>query len=118
MAVVGVANCSAAGDEAGVAAAVAAAAAADTVVLALGTDLTIAAEGKDAQNLTLSPAQQTLTARVLAAAKGPVLVLLTTAVPLDISELLAHPKVGAILHLGVPGTQAVGVGAVLFGEKR
>ncbi len=117
MKVGGVLNCSTT-DESGIPAAVAAAAIADTVVLAVGTDLTIAAEGTDATNLTLSRAQQTLISKVVRAAKGKVLVLLTTAVPLDISDLLSNDKVGAIVHLGVPGTQAIGVGDVLFGKKQ
>lgn len=113
----GVANCSTS-DESDIPAAVAAAKTADTVVLAVGTDLTIAAEGKDATNLTLSPAQASLVREVLSAAKGKVLVLLTTAVPLDISDLLSNDKVGSIVHLGVPGTQAIGAGDVLFGKKQ
>jgi hypothetical protein len=104
VAAAGVANCSST-DESGVAAAVAAAKAADTVVLAVGTDVTVAAEGKDAVDLTLSAPQQSLVAGVLAAARRKVVVLLTTAVPLDISDLLASDKVGAIVHMGVPGTQ-------------
>lgn len=117
MKVDGVDNCSTS-DESGIPAAAAAARTADTVVLAVGTDLTIAAEGTDATNLTLSPAQQTLISEVLSAAKGKVLVLLTTAVPLDISDLLSNDKVGAIVNLGVPGTQAIGAGDVLFGKKQ
>jgi hypothetical protein len=114
--VAGVENCSS-DDRGGIPAAAAAAAKADTVVLAVGTDLTIAAEGKDATSLALSPAQQALVVAVLAAAKDRVLVLLTTAVPLDIADLVANDKVASIVHLGVPGTQAIGVGDVLFGEK-
>ena len=112
----GVPDCSS-NDTSAIAAAVAVAAAADTVVLALGTDLTIAAEGKDAVNLTLSPAQQQLATAVLAVAKRGVLVALTTAVPLDVSDLVADARVGGIVHLGVPGIQAIGVGDVLFGKK-
>ena len=92
MSVAGLVNCSSS-DESGIPAAVAAAKVADTVVLAVGTDLTNAAEGNDAENLTMSPAQQTLIANVLAAAKGQVLVVLTTAVPLDISDLVANAKI-------------------------
>ena len=114
MQVDGVADCST-HNESGIPEAVAAAKSADTVVLAVGTDLTVAAEGGDATNLTLSPAQQALVTAVLGAAKGKVLVVLTTAVPLDITDLLANDKVGAIVHLGVPGIQAVGVEATVTG---
>ena len=38
------------------------------------------------------------------------LVVLLTAVPLDIADLLADPRVGAVLHAGQPSVQALGVG--------
>eukprot|EP01052_Picozoa_sp_SAG31_P001604 SAG31_NODE_54_length_29987_cov_4.570664_17_plen_64_part_00 len=34
-----------------------------------------------------------------------------------VQDLLVNDKVGAVVHLGVPGTQAIGVGPVLFGDK-
>ena len=48
-----------------------------------------------------------------AAAKKPVVVLVITANPLDISALLINPKVGAVLHLGQPSTTVLGVEARL-----
>ena len=36
---------------------------------------------------------------------------------LDISALLANPKIGAILHTGQPSVTMLGVGDVLFGVK-
>ena len=46
------------------------------------------------------------------------MVLVTyTATPLDISALLANPKIGAILHVGQPSTTVLGVGELLFGKK-
>ena len=44
--------------------------------------------------------------RVAAAAADPVVVVLMTATPLDLTRLLAHPRVGAILHAGFPSAQA------------
>jgi len=38
-----------------------------------------------------------------------------TATPLDISHVLAHPNVGALLHVGQPAVAVKGVGDVLFG---
>merc|ERR1719191_1329569 len=40
-----------------------------------------------------------------------------TATPLDLTDVLAHPKVGAVLHLGQPSTSVFGAGDVIFGKK-
>jgi hypothetical protein len=100
-------------------AAVATAAAADTVVLIVGTDLTVASEGNDAVNITFSEAQLYLinqvrnhgnylvffcsifnVKKVAAAAKKPVVVVTMTAVPLDLTPLLKNPQVWRCL-LGI-----------------
>ena len=85
--------------------AVALARAADTVVLALGTDLDWAREGADATSLELSSGQFELLERVAAAAAEPLVVVVMTATPLDLTRLLAHPRVGAIVHAGFPSAQ-------------
>jgi hypothetical protein len=61
--------------------------------------------------------QRQLILQVAAASKKPVIVVTFTAVPLDLTELLAHPKVGAILHVGQPSVQTLGIGDLLFGVK-
>ena len=104
----------------GVATAAKLAASADRVVLALGTDLSWAHEGMDADpvmGLRLSDGQNALLEAVCAAAKAPVVVVLMTATPLDISALLAHPKVGAVLHTGQPAVAVRGVAAALYGAR-
>jgi len=78
------------GDTSGVAAAAAMASTVDAVVVALGSDLSIAAEGHDAVDLFFSPAQLTLVAAVAAAAKRPITVVTLTAVPFDITPLLVR----------------------------
>ena len=101
-----------------VGAAAALARAADRVVLALGTDLTWASEGRDADpvsGISLSAGQLALLEAVTKAASAPVVVVLLTATPLDLSLLLANPKVGAILHVGQPAVAVLGVGRVLYG---
>jgi len=106
-------------DTSGVAAAAAMAATVDRVVMALGTDLSAAREGMDANSvtgLTLSKGQSALVDAVTAAAKAPVVIVLLTATPLDISALLANPKVGAVLHVGQPSVAVRGVGRVLYGK--
>ena len=100
----------------GIPAAVAMAKTADTVVLAVGTDLDWAAEGHDAKNLSFTDAQTALIAEVAMAAKQPLVVVLFTATPLDISALLANPRVGAVLHVGQPSVTVLAVAELLYGK--
>ena len=101
----------------GVAAAATLAAAVERVILVIGTDLSLAAESHDAVSIELSAGQQQLITSVTNASKAPVIVVLLTATPLDISALLSNPKIGAILHAGQPAVAVMGVGDVLFGKK-
>mmetsp|Transcript_47305 Transcript_47305/g.93069 ORF Transcript_47305/g.93069 Transcript_47305/m.93069 type:complete len:435 (+) Transcript_47305:1077-2381(+) len=96
--------------------AVAAAKVADVVVLAIGTDLSAAREGQDATSISLSTGQLTLIQKVADAASQPVIVVQFTAVPLDISSLLNNPKIGAILHVGQPSVNTLGIGHIIFGK--
>jgi hypothetical protein len=98
-------------------AAVAMARAADIVILAVGTDLSCAAEGHDATSIAFSDGQRQLIQQVADAAKKPVIVVQFSAVPLDLSEVLANPKVGAVLHVGQVSVQTLGIGDLLFGIK-
>ena len=54
---------------------------------------------------------------VTAAAAQPVVVVTLTAVPLDLTPLLANAKVGAILHAGQPSIQTYGVSDLIFGAS-
>ena len=102
-------------DTSGIAEAAALAASVDVVVCVLGTDLSWAREGIDATSIQFTEAQLELVAALGAAASMPIVVVILTATPLDLSPLLADPHVGAILHAGFPTVQAEGVGDVLFG---
>eukprot|EP00935_MAST-01C_sp_MAST-1C-sp1_P002246 g2246.t1 len=102
--------------DAGIPAAVAMAKAVDSVILVVGTDLKTGSEGIDAKNISITDAQTTLIEQTAAAAKRPIVVLLLTAFPLDISALLSNPKVGAILHTGQPSVTIMGVAELLFGK--
>ena len=102
--------------DAGIPAAVAMAKAVDSVILVVGTDLKTGSEGIDAKNISITDAQTTLIQQTAAAAKRPIVVLLLTAFPLDISALLSNPKVGAILHTGQPSVTIMGVAELLFGK--
>ena len=65
------------------------------MVIVLGTDLSWAAEGHDATSITFTPAQLALVANVTAVAKKPVVVVMMTATPLDLTPLLNNAKVKA-----------------------
>jgi beta-glucosidase-like glycosyl hydrolase len=111
----GVTNVTAAASIANITAATAMAAAADAVVMVVGTDLSWAAEGHDATSISFSNGTLALIDACAKAAKKPVVVITLTATPLDITSLLSNPKVGAILHAGMPSVATMGVGDVLFG---
>lgn len=97
--------------------AVAAAKTVDAVVLALGTDLDYAREGRDAPAIRLPADQLRLATAVAAAARSPITIVLLTATPLDVASLLANPKVGAIAHLGQPSVAVVAFGDLLYGRR-
>jgi len=103
-------------DTSGIAAAVAMAAAADVVILAVGTDLDWAKEGHDTSSIDFTDAQAQLMSQVAAASKKPVTVITMTAMPLDLSAIMADPNVGAIMHLGQPSVTVLGAGELLFGK--
>ena len=63
----------------GIPAAVQMATHADAVILAVGSDLSWAAEGHDAKNISFTDAQTALIAEVADAAKKPVIVIIMTA---------------------------------------
>jgi hypothetical protein len=90
---------------------------ADTVVLAVGTDLTWAKEARDAKNISFTDAQLELIYKVSDVSKNPVVLVLFTATPLDLSPILANPKVGAILHVGQPAVAVLGVRDLLYGHR-
>lgn len=89
----------------------------DQVIMAVGTDLTFAAEGHDAINISVPYGQRKLIEAVAEAALKPIVILQLTSVPLDISSWLSNPKIGAIVHLGQPSVTILGVGDILFGNK-
>ncbi|XVE93503.1 hypothetical protein REPUB_Repub01dG0198200 [Reevesia pubescens] len=98
--------------------AVQAAAKADAVVVVVGLDQTIEAEGLDRVNLTLPGYQEKLVTDVANAAKGTVILVVMAAGPIDISFAKNVKKIGGILWIGYPG-QAGGeaVAQVIFGDS-
>ncbi|KAK8447626.1 hypothetical protein SEVIR_8G110600v4 [Setaria viridis] len=90
----------------------------DAVILFMGLSQTQESEGKDRTSLLLPGNQQSLITAVANAAKRPVILVLLSGGPVDITFAQSNPKIGAILWAGYPG-QAGGlaIAKVLFGEK-
>ncbi|KAJ1270340.1 hypothetical protein BS78_06G046500 [Paspalum vaginatum] len=108
---------SAACDAAATDQAVALASSADYVFLFMGLSQRQESEGKDRTSLLLPGMQQSLVTAVASAAKRPVVLVLLSGGPVDITFAQSDPKVGAILWAGYPG-QAGGlaIARVLFGD--
>ncbi|KAF8406210.1 hypothetical protein HHK36_008295 [Tetracentron sinense] len=94
-----------------------AAATADAVVVIVGLDQSIEAEGLDRVNLTLPGLQEKLVMEVANAATAPVVLVVMSAGPIDVSFARNQSKIGAILWVGYPG-QAGGdaIAQVIFGD--
>lgn len=110
-------KCSSDGDEESIKAAVKAAAEADVVVVVVGLDLSVEAEGLDRVNLTLPGFQEKLVMEVANATNGTVILVVMAAGPIDISFVKKASNIGGILWVGYPG-QAGGdaIAQVIFGD--
>ncbi|RLM70094.1 putative beta-D-xylosidase 7 [Panicum miliaceum] len=97
--------------------AVALASSSDYVFLFMGLSQDQEKEGLDRTSLLLPGKQQSLITAVASAAKRPVILVLLTGGPVDITFAQSNPKIGAILWAGYPG-QAGGlaIARVLFGD--
>ncbi|OEL26338.1 putative beta-D-xylosidase 7 [Dichanthelium oligosanthes] len=97
--------------------AVALASSSEYVFLFMGLSQDQEKEGLDRTSLLLPGKQQSLITAVASAAKRPVILLLLTGGPVDITFAQSNPKIGAILWAGYPG-QAGGlaIARVLFGD--
>ncbi|OAY27675.1 putative beta-D-xylosidase [Manihot esculenta] len=89
---------------------------ADATVLVMGLDQSIEAEFRDRVGLLLPGYQQELVSRVARASRGPIVLVLMSGGPIDVSFAKNDPRIGAILWVGYPG-QAGGtaIADVLFG---
>ncbi|XP_010522822.1 PREDICTED: probable beta-D-xylosidase 2 [Tarenaya hassleriana] len=90
---------------------------ADATVLVLGLDQSIEAEFRDRDSILLPGKQQDLVSRVVSASKGPVVLVLMSGGPIDVSFAQNDPKIPAIIWAGYPG-QAGGaaIADILFGS--
>ncbi|KAM3311234.1 hypothetical protein ACQJBY_031728 [Aegilops geniculata] len=93
------------------------AASSDYVLLFMGLSQQQESEGRDRTSLLLPGQQQSLITAVADAAKKPVILVLLTGGPVDVTFAKTNPKIGAILWAGYPG-QAGGlaIARVLFGD--
>ncbi|TKW00457.1 hypothetical protein SEVIR_8G110500v4 [Setaria viridis] len=93
------------------------AASADQVFLFMGLSQQQESEGKDRTSLLLPGMQQSLVTAVADAAKRPVILVLLSGGPVDVTFAQSNPNIGAILWAGYPG-QAGGlaIARILFGD--
>ncbi|KAM7277775.1 hypothetical protein ACFE04_004909 [Oxalis oulophora] len=89
---------------------------ADATVLIIGLDQSIEAEFRDRSSLLLPGHQQEFVSRVARASRGPVVLVLMSGGPIDLSFAKNDPRIGAIVWAGYPG-QAGGaaIADVVFG---
>jgi hypothetical protein len=89
----------------------------DYTILFMGLSQRQESEGRDRTSLLLPGMQQSLITAVADAAKNPVVLVLLSGGPVDVTFAQSNPKIGAILWAGYPG-QAGGlaIASVLFGD--
>ncbi|KAL6517661.1 Endo-1,4-beta-xylanase 2 [Orobanche minor] len=89
---------------------------ASAVVLVMGSDQSIEAEGLDRVDITLPGQQQLLVSEVAKASNGPVILVIMSGGGMDVQFAKDDPKVTSILWVGFPG-QAGGaaIADVIFG---
>lgn len=94
-----------------------AAANADLVVIVVGLDQSVEAEGLDRVNLTLPGLQERLVTRVARAALGPVVLVIMSAGPVDVSFAKNESKIKAMMWVGYPGQSGgKAIAQIIFGD--
>uniref|UniRef100_A0A7N0V7L5 Uncharacterized protein n=1 Tax=Kalanchoe fedtschenkoi TaxID=63787 RepID=A0A7N0V7L5_KALFE len=89
----------------------------DYVVLVMGLDQGQEAESRDRYSLLLPGNQQKLIISVADIAKKPVVLVLLSGGPLDITFAKNHPKIGSILWAGYPGEAGgTAIAEIIFGD--
>ncbi|KAI5076376.1 hypothetical protein GOP47_0008441 [Adiantum capillus-veneris] len=90
---------------------------ADAVVLVMGLDQTQERESFDRTTLLLPGQQKTIIEHVANSASSPIILVIMSGGPVDISFAQSNPSIGAILWGGYPG-EAGGeaVASILFGD--
>lgn len=89
---------------------------ADAVVLVMGSDQSIEAEGLDRVDITLPGQQQLLINSVAEVSKGPVILVLMTGGGMDVQFAKDNPNITSILWVGFPGEAGgAAIADVIFG---
>uniref|UniRef100_A0A7N0V939 Glycoside hydrolase family 3 C-terminal domain-containing protein n=1 Tax=Kalanchoe fedtschenkoi TaxID=63787 RepID=A0A7N0V939_KALFE len=89
----------------------------DYVVLVMGLDQGQEAESRDRYSLLLPGNQQKLIISVADIAKKPVVLVLLSGGPVDITFAKNHPKIGGILWAGYPGEAGgTAIAEIIFGD--
>lgn len=89
----------------------------DYVVLIMGLDQTQEKEEKDRDDLVLPGKQQSLVVSVAKAAKKPVVLVILSGGPVDISFAKYDPKIGGILWAGYPGEAGgIALAEIIYGD--
>ncbi|KAL3696535.1 hypothetical protein R1sor_010611 [Riccia sorocarpa] len=95
-----------------------AAAGSDAVVIVVGLSREEENEGFDRTSLLLPGNQQEFVSSVARAAKGPVVLVLMSGGPVDISFAKNDPRISSILWIGYPGEAGgLALGEIIFGER-
>lgn len=103
-------------DSSGFGQAEAAARQADATVLVVGLSQAIERESLDRGGLLLPGHQQELVSRIARASKGPVILVLMTGGPIDVTFAKFDPKISGILWAGYPGQGGgTAIADVIFG---
>nr|XP_043630640.1 beta-xylosidase/alpha-L-arabinofuranosidase 1-like [Erigeron canadensis] len=90
---------------------------ADAVVLVMGTDLSVEREALDRTEIDLPGQQNLLVSEVAYAAKGPVILVIMSGGPMDITFAKRNPKITSIVWVGFPGQEGgAGLADVIFGR--
>lgn len=89
----------------------------DATVLVMGLDQSIEAEFKDRVDLLLPGRQQELVSKIAEASKGPVILVLMSGGPIDVSFAKYDNRIAAILWAGYPGQDGgAAIADILFGK--
>ncbi|GLJ09080.1 hypothetical protein SUGI_0101480 [Cryptomeria japonica] len=90
---------------------------ADATVLVIGGNLSLEAEGLDRQSLLLPGYQEELVSQVAKASKGPVVLVIMSGGPFDITFAKHDENIKGILWVGYPGEAGgTAIADILFGK--
>eukprot|EP00750_Incisomonas_marina_P009641 INCI16063.1.p1 GENE.INCI16063.1~~INCI16063.1.p1 ORF type:complete len:718 (-),score=90.54 INCI16063.1:456-2609(-) len=89
---------------------------ADVSIVVIGLDDSQEREGKDRTSIKLPGVQETLVLAAANASSSPIVVVVISGGPVDLSLVVQHPNVGAIVIAGYPGQSGgLAVAEVVFG---